>query len=52
MFDLLPTCHGFDVVDLGVDVSPADFAAKVKEVKLDIVGLSDLITASFETMKD
>lgn len=52
MFGMLLSCHGFDVIDLGVDV-PADvFAAKVIEVKPDIVGLSGLITASFETMKE
>ncbi len=52
MFGLLLTCHGFDVVDLGVDVPPAKFAAKVIEHKPDLVGLSGLITASFESMKE
>ena len=52
MFGLLLTCHGFDVVDLGVDVPPAEFAARVIEEKPDLVGLSGLITASFESMKD
>jgi methylmalonyl-CoA mutase cobalamin-binding domain/chain len=49
---MLLTCHGFDVIDLGVDVPPEVFAAKVSETKPDIVGLSGLITASFETMKE
>jgi methylmalonyl-CoA mutase cobalamin-binding domain/chain len=52
MFGMLLSCHGFDVIDLGVDVPPDVFAAKVIEKKPDIVGLSGLITASFETMKD
>jgi methanogenic corrinoid protein MtbC1 len=52
MFGLLLSCHGFDVVDLGVDVPPDVFAAKAIETKPDIVGLSGLITASFETMKE
>lgn len=52
MFGMLLSCHGFDVIDLGVDVPPDVFAAKVIETKPDIVGLSGLITASFETMKD
>ncbi len=51
MFGMLLTCHGFDVVDLGVDVPPPDFAAKVIEHKPDLVGMSGLITASFESMK-
>lgn len=52
MFGMLLTCHGFDVIDLGVDVPPDVFAAKVLEIKPDIVGLSGLITASFEAMKE
>ncbi len=52
MFGMLLTCHGFDVVDLGVDVPPAEFAAKVIEHKPDLVGLSGLITASFKSMKE
>lgn len=52
MFGLLLACHGFRVIDLGVDVPPIEFAAKVIETKPDIVGLSGLITASFETMKE
>jgi methylmalonyl-CoA mutase cobalamin-binding domain/chain len=52
MFGMLLSCHGFDVIDLGVDVPPDVFAAKAVEIKPDIVGLSGLITASFETMKE
>jgi len=52
MFGMLLTCHGFDVVDLGVDVPPAEFAAKVIEHKPNLIGLSGLITASFESMKE
>lgn len=52
MFGMLLACHGFDVVDLGVDVPPAEFAAKVVETNPDFVGLSGLITASYETMKE
>ncbi|MGD8402607.1 MAG: cobalamin-dependent protein [Anaerolineales bacterium] len=52
MFGMLLTCHGFRVIDLGVDVPPDVFAAKVVETKPDIVGLSGLITASFEMMKE
>jgi len=52
MFGLLLSCHGFDVIDLGVDVPPTEFAAKVVETKPDFVGLSGLITASYESMKE
>jgi len=52
IFGMLLACHGFEVIDLGVDVSPDLFAAKAVEVNPDIVGLSGLITASFETMKE
>ena len=48
---MLLTCYGFTVIDLGVDVPPAAFAAKAIEIKPDVVGLSGLITASFESMK-
>jgi len=48
---MLLACYGFTVIDLGVDVPPAVFAAKAIEVKPDVVGLSGLITASFEAMK-
>lgn len=43
-------CAGFEVFDLGVDVPPEKFIAKVKEVKPDIVGISGLLTTSFEPM--
>jgi methylmalonyl-CoA mutase cobalamin-binding domain/chain len=52
MFGMLLSCHGFDVIDLGVDVPPDAFAGKAVETKPDVVGLSGLITASFETMKE
>ncbi len=48
---MLLVCYGFNVIDLGVDVPPAVFAAKAIEIKPDVVGLSGLITASFEAMK-
>lgn len=48
---MLLACYGFTVIDMGVDVPPADFAQKAIEIKPDIIGLSGLITASFEQMK-
>ncbi len=52
MVGMLLTCYGFTVIDLGVDVPPAEFAAKAVELQPDVVGLSGLITASFEMMKE
>jgi len=52
MFGMLLSCHGFDVIDLGVNVPPAVFAARAVEEKPDAIGLSGLITASFEWMKE
>jgi methylmalonyl-CoA mutase cobalamin-binding domain/chain len=52
MVGMLLSCYGFTVIDLGVDVPPAEFAARAVEIKPDIVGLSGLITASFEMMKE
>jgi 5-methyltetrahydrofolate--homocysteine methyltransferase len=40
------------VIDLGVDVPPRVFAERAVEAKPDLVGLSGLITASFEMMKE
>jgi methanogenic corrinoid protein MtbC1 len=52
MLGMLLTCYGFTVIDLGVDVPPAEFAARAMENKPDIVCLSGLITASFEMMRE
>jgi len=52
MVGMLLSCYGFTVIDLGVDVPPAEFAAKAVENKPDIVGLSGLFIASFEMMKE
>jgi corrinoid protein of di/trimethylamine methyltransferase len=43
-------CAGFEVIDLGVDVPPEKIVETVKKVKPDIVGLSGLLTTSFEPM--
>ncbi len=48
---MLLACYGFIVIDLGVDVAPAVFASKAIETRPDVVGLSGLITASFDAMK-
>ncbi|MDO8692124.1 MAG: corrinoid protein [Dehalococcoidia bacterium] len=45
-------CSGFEVFDLGVDVPPEKFVEKIKEVGAPLVGLSGLMTTSFNTMKE
>jgi len=44
--------NGFQVFDLGVDVSPAKFIAKITETRADIVGLSALLTTTMSVQKD
>jgi len=48
---MLLTCYGFTVHDLGVDVAPADFLAHARRLQPDIIGLSGLLTSSYEAMK-
>lgn len=47
---VLLRCYGFTVLDLGVDIVPGEFLKKTEEIKPDIVGLSCLLTSSFEAM--
>ena len=42
---------GYEVVDLGVDVSPERFIQAVMEVQPDILGLSALLTTTMPSMK-
>ncbi|MFA6187368.1 MAG: corrinoid protein [Phycisphaerae bacterium] len=42
---------GFEVVDLGVDVSPQKFVDKIKETKVAVVGLSALLTTTMPSME-
>jgi methanogenic corrinoid protein MtbC1 len=44
--------YGFVVHDLEVDVPPADVARRAVELRPDIVGLSGLLTAAAEGMKE
>ncbi len=43
---------GFEVVDLGVDVSPQTIVDTVKEKGVKIVGLSGILTLAIDSMKD
>jgi 5-methyltetrahydrofolate--homocysteine methyltransferase len=44
--------NGFEVTDLGVNVSPANFVNAVKESGAKIVGLSGFLTLAFNPMKE
>lgn len=43
---------GFEVIDLGTDVPPAEFIEAVKEHQPDIVAMSALLTTTMTNMKD
>jgi methanogenic corrinoid protein MtbC1 len=42
---------GFEVIDLGVDVSPEKFVEAIQKYNPDIVGMSGLLTLAIESMK-
>jgi 5-methyltetrahydrofolate--homocysteine methyltransferase len=42
---------GYDVVDLGIDVEPEVFVAKIKETGAAVVGLSALLTTTMPAMQ-
>ena len=42
---------GFEIIDLGVDVTPDKFVAAVKERGADVVALSALLTTTMPSMK-
>jgi trimethylamine corrinoid protein len=44
--------NGFEVYDLGVDVSPQKFVEAIQEHEPQIVGLSGFLTLAFDAMKD
>jgi 5-methyltetrahydrofolate--homocysteine methyltransferase len=44
--------NGFEVIDLGVDVSPELFVEKVKETGARILALSGFLTLAYDPMKD
>lgn len=44
--------NGFDVLDLGIDVSPEEIVKTVKEENLHIVALSGVLTLAIDSMAD
>lgn len=51
MAALMLRAHGFTVRDLGVNVPASRFLEAVEEFRPQIVGMSGLVTASFESMR-
>jgi methanogenic corrinoid protein MtbC1 len=50
--NILLSCHSFVVHDLGVDVPPTAFAEQTAQVQPHLVGLSGLLTSSFDVMRE
>jgi methanogenic corrinoid protein MtbC1 len=50
--NVLLSCHNFAVHDLGVDVPPGLFVEQVRELQPDLVGLSGLLTSSYDSMRE
>ncbi len=44
--------NGFNVLDLGVDVSPQQFVEAIQSFEPQVIGLSGFLTLAFETMKE
>lgn len=44
--------NGFEVYDLGVDITAQKFVEKIKETGAEIVGLSGFLTLAFNSMKE
>ncbi|MGD2145207.1 MAG: cobalamin-dependent protein [Anaerolineae bacterium] len=44
--------NGFDVLDLGVDVSPEKFVEAIRDFEPQVIGLSGFLTLAFDIMKE
>jgi methylmalonyl-CoA mutase cobalamin-binding domain/chain len=44
--------NGFDVLDLGVDVSPQKFVEAIQDFQPQVVGLSGFLALAYDTMKE
>lgn len=51
VLQMLLQCHGFTVLDLGVDVAPERFVAEARAFKPHVIGMSGLITAAHGSMR-
>jgi 5-methyltetrahydrofolate--homocysteine methyltransferase len=52
MVGLMFKVNGFEVIDLGTNVAPADIVARAEQENVDIIGMSALLTTCLPYMKD
>jgi len=52
MVGLMLGVHGFDVIDLGTNVPPAEFVNRAEKEKADIIAMSALLMTCLPYMKD
>jgi trimethylamine corrinoid protein len=52
MVGLMLRANGFDVIDLGINVSPSEIILQAERENVDIIGLSSLLTTCLPYMKD
>jgi len=52
MFGMFVRSTGFAVEDLGVDVAPSRFVERARASQPDVIGLSGLLTTSFDSMRE
>ena len=50
--NMLLSCHNLVVNDLGVNVSPTAFAEQATQMRPHLVGLSGLLTSSYDAMRE
>lgn len=46
LVEMMLTANGFEVIDIGINVSPQSFVEAIKEYKPDLVGMSALLTST------
>ncbi len=52
MVGLMLKVNGFEVIDLGTNVSPSDIIARAEQENVDIIGMSALLTTCLPYVKD
>ena len=52
LVEMMFTANGFDVVDIGVNVTPEAFVEAVKKHEPDIIGMSALLTTTMPAMAE
>lgn len=46
LVEMMFTANGFEVIDIGINVSPQSFVEAIKEYKPDLLGMSALLTST------